>query len=272
MESRLPQAIARGSGQRRARAGAADLAGEQIRGERLGGRVGGVEDHQPVFAEQAFQPRGERGHEPAPVRVRAAEIPQHLGREIRLRQGRGQRVESRLDPAAETYRGGGGAGPRVDLQGHGRECLVGVEHAAGPDLVEIVVFRVDPEDRDRGDAEVALDASGQPDRGDRLQERIQRPSEEARLLARDHRDRPGVVETRGGVDRRLRRPPGALLRTDHAADGGRVPVGLRAGGDRGPPSVVVSGIAGEERLKRVEIGDVLGGQPLDAGEFLQIDG
>ena len=82
------------------------------------------------------------------------------------------------------------------------------------DLVPVVILGVDPEDGDRRHAVLLPHALGQPDRGDRLQQREERAAEEAGLLAGDDGDGLRIAQLRGGGDALRRGAATALLRRD----------------------------------------------------------
>ena len=78
--------------------------------------------------------------------------------------------------------------------------VVAVEHRAGRDLVPVVILGVDPEDRHHRHAVLAADtALRQPDRRERLQQRVERAAEEPGLLAGDDRHGAGIGQRRAAA-------------------------------------------------------------------------
>ena len=147
----------------------------------------------------------------------------------------------------------------------GRQCDVArleliVEHGAAADLVPIVIFRLDPEDRDGRHVVLSRDLVGQLDRRERLHQREQRAAEETGLLAGDDRHGAGVRQLTAGVERARRRLAAPLLRRDHRGD--LVPpawMRLRPR-DRAGPVLTVRRVAGEERGDGAEIVGVIADQ------------
>ena len=64
-------------GQSRRVAGVLDLVSKQVGDERLGGRVGGIEYHEPAGAEHLLEPSGERVGHPRARRVDSAKAIEH---------------------------------------------------------------------------------------------------------------------------------------------------------------------------------------------------
>src|SRR5262249_61800527 len=101
------------------------------------------------------------------------------------------------------------ARPRLEL---------GVEHRTASDLFPVVLLRLDPEERNRGSALLALGPARELKRADRLEQRIERSAEGAGLLAGDDRDRSRIGETPGGGAGRGGRAALLLLRPDDLGD------------------------------------------------------
>ena len=69
--------------------------------------------------------------------------------------------------------------------GDGERLHLGIEHAARLDLVPVVIFGIDPEHRDRRHAVLGSHLLGQPNRGERFQQREEWSAEETGLLPGD---------------------------------------------------------------------------------------
>src|SRR6185295_17158163 len=94
---------------------------------------------------------------------------------------------------------------------------------------------------------------------------------EARLLARDDRDRPPIDEQPGGLARARRRLAALLLARDDRGDlVAPAIVRLRAC-DRVRPRGAVGGIAGKERRDRSEVVGVIRREPADPRKAADID-
>ena len=121
--------------------------------------------------------------------IRSLNIRQHRPFELGLRQCRFQRADglgdSRIqDQATDWSLTGTLEAGEVD----GRWRAVGIQHGAAADFGPIMVFRVDPEHRHDGNTMFTLDLCRELHRGDRLQYRKHRTTEESRLLACDDHD------------------------------------------------------------------------------------
>ena len=213
---------------------------------RLGGRIRRVVDDEPAFAEHPLHPSSERlGHAGARL-VGGAEIGQQRVAKLGGRQRLFELGESGGDVIVE---GDGRDRHRIARRALGQGDRPGLE-VAGEDgarthFVPVVVFGFDPEDRHGGHPVPPRDLVGELERRDGFEQRVDRPAEEARLLAGQHRDGCRVAETigrRAGLRRRAAAP--LLL-----ADGPRqllTIARMRLGaGDRGRPRRVVFGIARE---------------------------
>ena len=96
-----------------------------------------------------------------------------------------------------------------------------VEHRARPDLVPVVVFGLDPEDRDGRHLVLPRHLVGELERRQGFEQREQRTAEETRLLSGQDRDRLRIGEMRRRFDRPGRRLPPLLLSRDDRRDLGR---------------------------------------------------
>ena len=152
------------------------------------------------------------------------------------------------------------------------EVQVAVEHAARSDFVPVVIFRIDPEHRDRRDAVVFCNALGQLNRCQRLEQCEQRTAKESRLLACDNRDAFRITKARCGSDGVRGCVPAALLRLDD--------IDYRATVARmlmGPMHGIVPGggmcrVAGKEIRDTLVLERVIGGQAFDPREATNLDG
>jgi len=115
-----------------------------------------------------------------------------------------------------------------------------------------VIFRIDPEDRDRRDPVIARHLLGELQRSERLQHREQRPAEQPRLLTGDDRDRARLGEQPRRLARARRRLTPVLLRGDHARDRVAAAILRLRPRNRVGPRAAIGGIAREERSDRRE--------------------
>ena len=145
-----------------------------------------------------------------------------------------------------------------------------VEDRARPDLVPVVIFRVDPEDRDRGHAVLARDLLGELERRQRLEQRVERPAEEPGLLAGDDGDRRGRRALRR-FDGARRGAAAPLLRGDDRGDVRRAAGRAPARADRVRPGGAVGRIAGKKRRDRGKVVRVVGGEAPDPGKPADVD-
>ena len=76
----------------------------------------------------------------------------------------------------------------------GKRFHLRIEHAARLDLVPVVIFGVDPEDRDGRDAMFGLHLLGESERGERFQKREERPAEQSGLLPCDNGNRLRIAQ------------------------------------------------------------------------------
>ena len=272
MEPRLAQCFARRPRERRRRPGARDLAFEQLRDQRLGRRVGGIEDDQTEVAEQPLEPDRERIDQATAGRVGATQVGDQIGREVGVWQRDRQRVDDSVDLVSQSNGRGRGAPRRDDRQRHALEPLVGVEDAAAPDLIEVVVLRVHPEDGHRRHAVSLLDPSRQADGRDRLEQGVERSPEQSSLLPGHDRDRTRGSESSGRSDRRGGGAARPLLRLQKRRERRGGAGWTLACGNGVAPDGLVGRVAREERLERGEIGRVLGGQSRDPGKPSDVDG
>ena len=113
---------------------------------------------------------------------------------------------------------------------------------------------------------------GELQRGERFEQREQRPAEQAGLLAGEDGDRAWIGKTPRSVDRRWRRVPVSLLRDDDVRDfAAAMIVRLRAGDCAGPRGAL-GWIARKKRRDRAEIVRVVGGEPANPRKAPDIDG
>ena len=220
------QRVARGLGERRGSAGGAELAREQVGDERLGRGIRRVVNHQPVGAEQRFEPPGKGvGHAEAwPVRV--AERGHEPLRELGFAECARDLIKTVLDAAIQHERGNRSLAGALGLGQRDRVRLEAwVEPRTAGDFLPVVIFGVDPEHRNDFCLLFACGVAGQLDGGDGLEQREERSAEGAGLLSGEDR-RPSRCR-RASV--RLRGRP-----VEHRA----APAGLR--GVRRPPRAVGS--------------------------------
>ena len=127
---------------------------------------------------------------------------------------------------------GDGVSGRLRRQADRARLELVVEHRARPDLVPVVVFGLDPEDRDGRHLVLPRHLVGELERRQGLEQREQRTAEETRLLSGQDRDGLRIGEPRGRLDRPGRRLPPLLLsrddRRDLAAGGADAPASARA--------------------------------------------
>ncbi len=140
---------------------------------------------------------------------------------------------------------------------HRANVEVGVEHAAAPHFLPVVILGVDPEDRHRGHLVLLLDLLRQRDRRDRLEQRVDRPAEQSGLLAGDDGDGFRIGEPCARRQRGRRRVAGLLLRGDRGGQRGAIARMLLGAGDRRPPGLRLGRIAGEEVGQFREVVDVV---------------
>ena len=136
---------------------------------------------------------------------------------------------------------------------HGARRQRLVEDGARPDFVPVVILSLDPEDRHDRHLVLARDLLGELDRAQRLEQRVERPSEEAGLLAGDDGDRARIGERAPGVDGARRRVATLLLGVDDRRDLlSPWAAGLR-GRNGARPGGAVGGIAGKKGRDRFEV-------------------
>ncbi len=156
-------------------------------------------------------------------------------------------------------------------QGDGLQIQRLVEHLAGPDLVPIVIFCVNPEHSDAGHPMVAGDAGGKLERGERLEQRERRTAEESSLLAGDDGDGLSVGKLLRRGQRRRRGAAAALLIGNDPGDLRAAPgVGLRPS-DGLRPCRRICRIAGKEWRDGGEIVGVVCGEATDPRKPADVD-
>ena len=185
----IPARFERRSGFRRETRGLAgllDLAGKDMRDERFGRRIGGVEHDQPARAEHGFEPAAKRIGHAGPGCIGAAEAVNQRRRELGRRHRGFERADRGVHRFVQAH-----AGDRTGVRlwriagGNGERLHVRIEHAARLDLVPVVIFGVDPEHRDRRHAVLGPHLLGESNRGQRFQQREEWSAEETGLLAGD---------------------------------------------------------------------------------------
>ncbi len=156
-------------------------------------------------------------------------------------------------------------------QRDGADGQIAVEEGARPDFLPVVVFGVDPEDRDGRDIVIARDLIGELQRRQRLEQREHGPAKQTGLLAGENRDRTRVRKLQPRFDRARWRGALLLLRGDDRRD---LPaptfVALRPRnrcGPRGP----IGGIAAEERRDRWKIIGVIRRETTYPGKAADVD-
>ena len=91
-----------------------------------------------------------------------------------------------------------------------------IEHRTARDLIPVVIFAIDPEDRNDVGLMIVSGPAGELDGGDGLQQREERAAEDPRLLPGQNRDRSGVGEFLRGLARGYGGPAAGLLCGDRA--------------------------------------------------------
>ena len=128
------------------------------------------------------------------------------------------------------------------------------------DLFPVVILGVIPEDGDARHAVLRLDVGGQPRRGEALHQGVERPAEQARLLARDDGHRPRIGQLGRRRARLLGRlAPGelGLQDGDHAVAFARLRLRAR---DDVAPRLGVGGVTRIEAGERVVLEGVVEAQ------------
>jgi hypothetical protein len=232
-----------------------------------------VVDDEAQAAEQRFEPGAEGlGHACAgPVGSR--QRVERVGRELRRRQRRAQAVDGREDRRVEQDRRDRDiAGVRRGAEADHAPAHLGVQHGARSDLLPVVVLRFHPEDRDGRNAVVGGHLCGQSHRGQRLQQRVERAAEQARLLPGDHRDRGRVGQARSGGPSLGRRATTILLGRHCRDEGGPVArMGLYPPDSVGP-GVQAGGVARVKPGEPRKVERVVGREPADPRKATDVDG
>jgi hypothetical protein len=250
-----------------------DLAPEHVSRQRLGGRVGRVEDDEPVRPERRLDPRAEGVSHPDSRPVHRAQAVEQFLRELGVRQRRLERRERLAgrvvepDASNRPFVRAGWIAERDVLQ-----VQIRIEHAGALHLVPVVILRVDPEDRHGRDAMLGPYALGELDGRERFEQREQRSAEEPGLLSGHDRHRVGIAEVRGCRDGFGRSAAAPLLRLHHV--GHRVasadmPLRPRDGIAPGGP---VRRVASEEVREPRVVEDVVRRQASNPWKAPDVDG
>ena len=152
------------------------------------------------------------------------------------------------------------------------EVQVAVEHAARSNFVPVVIFRVDPEHRDRRDAVVRCNALCQLNRRQRLEQREQRTAKESCLLACDDRDAFRIAQPPGGSNGVRGGVPASLLRLDdidYRAAVARMLLGPMHGI---APRGGMSRVACKEIRDTLVLERIVSGEAFDPREATNLDG
>jgi len=207
-----------------------------------------------VRSEHRFDPARERISDARARPVCAARHLAHPAGEVRRRERAEKLLDRLLDPVVERQRCDRQLAGAVEVRERDRLRLeVGIEDGRAADFFPVVVFRVDPEDGDRGHAELFGGALRELQRADRLQQREQRSAKDARLLPGRDRDRASIGESRRRRARFRRRAAALLLRRDDRGDLLRVaPERLRST-ERVGPRVARRRVARVQGCDRIEV-------------------
>ena len=227
------------------------LVREERSHEGFRGGIGCVEHDEPGGAGQPVEPAGERFHESRALGVRGAEPGEHLVRELGRRQELAEGGRGIAHVARQADGGRRGAARRIEVEPDRARVEIGVEERAVPNLVEVVVLRVHPENGYDGRIVLACEALGETDAGQRLEQRVQRTAEEAGLLSGHHGHGSRLRKAPRRRLRRRGRRPRSELRGQHVRDGG----------PRGTATAALDG--SRPRFRRGRRAGVEGGQPLE---------
>ena len=241
-------------------------------GERLGRGIGRIEHDQAALAEHAVEPPAERLDQPGPGRVRRGEALEKRRGELRRRQGLPELLEQRADSLRQPHGRARPPGLRGEVQRDPVRLEVVVEDLAGADLVEVVVLGVHPEDRHRRHPVLGLHAPREGDGGERLEQRVERPAEQAGLLAGEDRDRARRPETLRGGQRGRGRPASPQLGGQDAGDIRRAVAGRLPRRDGLAPAPGRGGRARIEWLEAVEGVAVVARERRGPRELPKVDG
>ena len=246
-----------------------ELAREQAAASGFAAGIRRVVDDQTALAEHPFDPARKRVRHPdaGGVDVRSSASSAGVN-------SVGGRMRARSSMACRSRRRGsratGTGSRRPGAEGDGARLELIVEHRAASDLVPIVVFRLDPEDRDGRHMVLPRHLFGQLERGQGLQQREERTAEQTCLLAGDDRHGAGVGQC---AARRSPAPAprGAAAGRDHRAISSppaRMRLRTR---DRAGPVGALRRVAGEERRDGAEMVGVIGGEPTAPRKASDVD-
>ncbi len=146
-----------------------------------------------------------------------------------------------------------------------------VQHAARLHLVPVVIFGVDPEHRDRGNAVFGPHAFGELQGRQGFEKGEQRPAKQPRLLSCDDRDRRGIDQLRGCCTRFGWCVASLLLREQDIGYEASLSPMTRCARDGITPRTGIAGVAGIEISQPREVECVVGCEPPDPREATDID-
>ena len=120
--------------------------------------------------------------------------------ELGLAERTGELVEAVLDPGVQRQRRDRSLASALWFRQRDRVRLEArIEHRTARDLIPVVIFGIDPENRNDVGLMIASGPAGELDGGDGLQQREERAAEGPRLLPGQDRDRSGVGEFLRGL-------------------------------------------------------------------------
>ena len=266
------QGLAGRFGQRCGAPGRTELARKEIRDERLGSRIGRVVDDETVWPEQRFEPPREGvGHAHAgPVRG-TKRGHQRFGK-LGLAERIGELVEAVLDPGIQRQRRDRSLAGALWFRQRDRVRLEArIEHRTARDLIPVVIFGIDPEDRNDVGLMIVRGPAGELDGGDGFQQREERAAEGPRLLPGKNRDRSGVGEFLRGFASGGGGPAAGLLRGQEGRDSRAGASQASGPGDRVAPGLAGRRVAGVERRDLGEVKRVVAGERPDPAKTAHVD-
>ena len=146
-----------------------------------------------------------------------------------------------------------------------------IEHRTARDLVPVVIFGIDPEDRNDVGLLIVRGPAGELDGGDGFQQREERAAEGPRLLPGKNRDRSGVGEFLRGLARGGGSAAAGLLRGEEGRDGRARASQASRPRDRVGPGLAGRRIAGVERRDLGEVERVVAGERPDPAKTAHVD-
>ena len=204
-------------------------------------RLARIEDQQPVVGEQRRQHAGEGGRQrPARDVVRAQQGQRLVAAAPADRAARRARRAGRPRPArargARSRRAPSPAARRASAQPD--RLAVGPRDGRRRDLGEVVILRLQPEQRHAAHAGLGRQRARDRDRRRRLVEAVERPEEQARPAGRSRRPRVPPPASASRFRARARRwraaPPAARAAPRRSAGSARRPAAARVAAPRGP--------------------------------------